>query len=89
MFGTCIICKPAVDKAIGHHAHPLDVPQVPDTVLVIPAFNFPETFRSDVDIVVNGTVHVVVPAWEVPCIRLSLILVYILRINGRPWVIRI
>ena len=89
LLGTCIISKPAIDKAVGHHAHSLDVPEVPDTVLIIPAFDLPQTLCGNVDVVVDGAVHIVVSAREVPCICLPLILVYILRIDGCSWVIRI
>ena len=89
MLGTCIISKPAIDKTIGHYAHSLDVPEVPDTVLIIPAFDLPQTLRGDVNVIVDGAVHIVVSAREVPRICLPLILVYILRIDGCSWVIRI
>ena len=89
LLGTGVICKPAVDKAIGYHAHPLDIPKVPNTVLVIPALNLPQPLLGDVDVVIDGTMHVVVSTWEVSRIYLSLVLVYILSINGRPGVIRI
>ena len=78
--GTCAdsIRKTAVNQTRCHHAHPLDIPKIPNRINIVSALNLMQTFRRDVDVIVDGAMHVVVSTRELPRFLLLLVSVNVL-----------
>ena len=89
--GSCAdsICKTAVNQTRCHHAHPLDIPKIPNRINIVSALNLMQTFRRDVDIIIDGAVHIIVPARELPRLLLLLVSVNVLCVDGSTRVIRV
>ena len=73
-----IIRKASVNQTSCYYTHSLDIPKEPNRINIIPAFYFMQTLRRDVDIIVDGAMHVVVSTRELPRFLLLLVAVNVL-----------